>query len=50
MVHQPVRFSGTDREFQGPPPLLGEHTREILASMLAIGEDELDTLGKDGVI
>ena len=50
MVHQPVKFSGTDREFQRPPPLLGEHTRELLASMLAIDEDELDTLGKDGVI
>lgn len=50
LVHQPVRFSGADREIQRPPPLLGEHTRDILASVLAIEDDELDELGKDGVI
>ncbi len=33
IVHQPVRFSGADREFQRPPPLLGEHTRDVLVSM-----------------
>ncbi|HCH56264.1 MAG TPA: hypothetical protein DEV64_04165, partial [Rhodospirillaceae bacterium] len=42
--------SGTDREFQRPVPLLGEHTWEILASMPAIDENELDTLGRDDVI
>ena len=50
LVQQPVRFSDSDRDFQRPPPLLGQHTREILDTILAIKDTELDTLRKDGVI
>ena len=50
MVHQPVRFSGSDRRFQRPPPLLGEHTRELLASVLGLDEKQIEALTDQNVI
>lgn len=50
MVHQPVRFSGADRSFQRPPPLLGEHTRELLASLLGLDEAQIEKLTDQNVI
>ena len=50
LVHQPVRFSGADRQFQRPPPALGEHTRELLASLLGLGAEEIDALADEDVI
>ena len=35
---------------QGHPPLLGEHTREVLTGVLGVGEAELEALESDGVI
>lgn len=50
LVHQPVRFSGADRTFQRPPPLLGEHTRDLLASVLGLDEKQIDELAEQNVI
>ncbi len=50
LVHQPVRFSGADRSFQRPPPGLGEHTRELLATLLGLGDAEIDALADEDVI
>ena len=50
LVHQPVRFSGAERKFQRPPPGLGEHTRELLASLLGLGDAEIEALADDNVI
>jgi len=50
MVHQPVRFADTDRSIQRPPPLLGEHTRELLASVLGLDEKQIDALTEQNVI
>lgn len=50
MVHQPVRFSDADRSFQRPPPLLGEHTRELLISILGLDEKQIDALTDQNVI
>ena len=33
-----------------PPPLLGQHTREVLAGALGMSEDELRALAADGVV
>ena len=50
LVHQPVRFSDADRSFQRPPPGLGEHTRELLTTLLGLGDTEINALADKDVI
>lgn len=40
----------TPAESAGPPPLLGEHTREVLGEALGLSEAELDDLEEGGAI
>ena len=50
IVANPVRFSDTPIEYGRWPPLLGEHTREVLRELLAMSEEEIDALERDKVI
>jgi formyl-CoA transferase len=43
-VASPMRFSGTPVEYTVPPPLLGQHTRDVLSDVLGIDDAELDRL------
>ncbi len=45
----PMRFSRCPRGAVGPPPLLGEHSNEILRA-LGLGDDEIATLIDDGIV
>jgi formyl-CoA transferase len=45
----PVRFSGHAPEVK-PAPLLGQHTNEVLREWLGLDADEIEQLGKDGVV
>ncbi len=45
----PVRFDGKPPTVK-PSPLLGEHTQEVFASWLGLGERDLKGLKDDGVI
>ena len=49
-VANPVRFSETPIEYGRWPPLLGEHTGEVLRELLELGNDEIDALRRDKVI
>jgi crotonobetainyl-CoA:carnitine CoA-transferase CaiB-like acyl-CoA transferase len=49
-VANPVRFSQTATELRSAPPLLGEHTREVLCTVLGYADDEIDQLRDAGVI
>jgi len=49
-VANPMRFSETPVEYAVPPPLLGEHTREVLSSLLGLGDGELDRLAAQKII
>ena len=49
-VASPMRFSETPVEYMVPPPLLGEHTREVLGSLLGLGDGELDRLATQKII
>ena len=44
------QMSRTPAEPAGPPPLLGEHTREVLSQALGLEGAELDDLEADGAI
>jgi CoA:oxalate CoA-transferase len=46
----PVKLSRTPGGITGPPPSLGQHTREVLSSLLGLSEAELDELAAAGVI
>ena len=50
MVASPMRFSGTALEYTLPPPLLGQHTDEVLGTLLGRSESEIAKLRADGVI
>lgn len=49
-VRQPVIFSDAEQTSGASSPMLGEHTRQVLASVLGMQDSELDTLEKDGVV
>jgi len=46
----PLRLSRTPPEYRNAPPLLGEHSEEVLSGLLGIGPDELASLRKAGVV
>jgi len=50
MVASPMRFSETGLEYKRPPPLLGQHTDEVLRGLLGRNEDDIAKLRADGVI
>src|SRR5262245_39762764 len=49
-VASPMRFSETPVRYDAPPPLLGQHTREVLGGILGLGSAEIDALAAQGVI
>jgi crotonobetainyl-CoA:carnitine CoA-transferase CaiB-like acyl-CoA transferase len=50
LVGSPLRLSATPVEYRLPPPLLGQHTDEVLSGLLGIQDDELDRLRHSGVV
>jgi crotonobetainyl-CoA:carnitine CoA-transferase CaiB-like acyl-CoA transferase len=49
-VASPMRFSATPVEYEVPPPLLGQHTREVLNGVLGLGDAEIDALREQGIV
>jgi len=47
---QPMSFGAVNREPAVPAPRLGEHTDEILADLLGLGDAEIGRLHDDGVV
>ena len=50
VIANPVRLSETPAEYRLPPPLLGEHTDEILSARLGFDAARIAALRKNGVI
>ncbi len=49
-VASPMRFSATPIEYHTAPPLLGQHTREVLGGILGLSAAEIAELSAQGVI
>ena len=49
VIGNPIKVDGNDVPVQ-PPPMLGEHTAEVLAELLGITSGEVDALRDDGVV
>ena len=49
LVASPLRLSSTPVEYRLPPPLLGEHTDEVLRGLLKMTSAEIDELRQQGI-
>jgi crotonobetainyl-CoA:carnitine CoA-transferase CaiB-like acyl-CoA transferase len=49
LVASPMKFSATPVQYRRPPPLLGEHTAQVLAE-LGLSADEVDALKRANAI
>ena len=50
LVANPIRLSATPLEYAAAPPLLGQHTNEILHDLLGFSEGETERLRRAGAI
>jgi crotonobetainyl-CoA:carnitine CoA-transferase CaiB-like acyl-CoA transferase len=49
-IVNPLRFSSSPVQYDRPPPLLGEHTHEILRDVLNLGAEQIAAIEKSGTI
>lgn len=49
-VASPIRMSATPPTYASPPPMLGQHTREVLQERLGLTSEEVERLKAGGVI
>lgn len=50
LVGSPLRLSASPVRYQTPPPLLGQHTGEVLSQVLGLDAATIEQLQRDGVI
>jgi crotonobetainyl-CoA:carnitine CoA-transferase CaiB-like acyl-CoA transferase len=50
LIASPIRMSATPPSYDHAPPLLGQHTDEVLQELLGLEPDELAVLHESGVI
>ncbi len=50
VIANPVRLSSTPADYRVPPPMLGEHSAEVLQGLLGMTEAEIAALRDKGVV
>jgi formyl-CoA transferase len=50
LVGSPMKLSGTPPQYDMPPPLLGQHTEEVLRDMLGHSDEQIAQLKGKGVV
>jgi crotonobetainyl-CoA:carnitine CoA-transferase CaiB-like acyl-CoA transferase len=50
LIASPMKFSGTPLEFRTPPPVLGQHTDEVLGKLLNLDAAAIAKLRADGTV
>ncbi|HKD65347.1 MAG TPA: CoA transferase [Candidatus Binataceae bacterium] len=46
----PIHFSNAEVEVRGNPPILGEHNRAVLGSVLGLTDDKIEELARAGIL
>lgn len=49
-VSNPIRLSESPVRYRRPPPILGEHTREVLTSVLGLAGADIQSLRAQGIM
>jgi formyl-CoA transferase len=50
LVGSPMKMSATPPQYDMPPPLLGQHTEEVLRELLGESEQQIHLLRDKGVL
>ena len=50
LIASPMRFSQTNVDYRQPPPMLGQHTDEVLRERLGLSEAQIDGLRAEGIL
>lgn len=50
LTANPIRFTEYPIRYELPPPLLGQHTREVLGATLGMSDAQIDRLAAEGAI
>lgn len=50
LVNHPIKYSRAEPKIRSPPPLLGQHTDEVLSELLGFGEEEIRRLREKEVV
>jgi len=50
LIASPMKFSGTKLEFKNPPPVLGQHTDEVLRGVLKMDDIAIAKLRADDIV
>jgi len=50
LVGSPLRFSDTPVAYDMAPPLVGQHTEEVLRDLLGLCRDEIESLRQQQVV
>ena len=50
VIANPVKLSATPPSYRSPPPVLGEHTEDVLASLLKMSASDIAALREKGIL
>lgn len=50
LVNTPVKYSSSKPSIRTAPPTLGQHTEEVLQSLIGLSTDEINHLRNEGVV
>lgn len=50
LISPPVKYSNAEPSIRSPPPLLGEHTDELLRDVVGLSGERIEELKRKGVV
>lgn len=50
LVNTPIKYSYSEPSIRTPPPLLGQHTDEILGEIVGMDDGDIQSLKAEGVV